>query len=66
MYDAFSADYDRFVVRASRLEYELPFIERRGGIERSGHPVRVLDTACGTGMHALALAQKDIELRAPI
>jgi glycine/sarcosine N-methyltransferase len=59
MYDAFSADYDRFVNWTSRLEYELPFIEQQlGALGGVGRPVRVLDTACGTGMHALALAQK--------
>lgn len=59
MYDAFSLDYDRFVNWTSRLEYELPFIERQlGKLRGAGRPVRVLDTACGTGMHAVALAQK--------
>jgi SAM-dependent methyltransferase len=59
MYDAFSADYDRFVNWSSRLKYELPFIERQlGALGGVGRSVRVLDTACGTGMHALGLAEK--------
>jgi len=64
LYDSFSADYDRFVNWRERLAYELPFIEQQlappfippiGG-ERGGR--RVLDVACGTGMHAIALAQR--------
>jgi len=55
MYDAFSADYDRFVDWSGRLAAELPFIEGR---LRAAGVCRVLDTACGTGMHALALAQR--------
>ena len=53
MYDQFSLDYDRFVNWNNRLSYELPFLERA----LAGRP-RVLDAACGTGMHALALAQR--------
>lgn len=60
MYDHFSLDYDRFVNWQSRLVVELPFIEQHlsslAYIE-SRKP-RVLDTACGTGMHAIALAQR--------
>ena len=53
MYDQFSLDYDRFVNWNNRLAYELPFLERT----LKGYP-RVLDAACGTGKHALALAQR--------
>ena len=53
MYDQFSLNYDRFVNWNNRLAYELPFLERT----LKGRP-RVLDAACGTGMHALALAQR--------
>ncbi|GAP13360.1 protein containg methyltransferase domain [Longilinea arvoryzae] len=53
MYDQFSIDYDRFVNWDNRLAYELPFLERAlAGRER------VLDAACGTGRHAIALAQR--------
>jgi glycine/sarcosine N-methyltransferase len=55
LYDALGADYDRFVDWPARLAYEMPFFERLFG----EHPVgRVLDAACGTGHHAIALAQR--------
>ena len=57
MYDELSADYDRFVNWDSRLEFEMPFLLRQlGPFSRpGGQPVRVLDAACGTGRHAIAL-----------
>jgi glycine/sarcosine N-methyltransferase len=55
MYDDFSSDYDRFVDWPGRLAAELPFIERQ--LQAVGAR-RVLDAACGTGMHALALARR--------
>ena len=55
MYDAFSTDYDRFVNWPSRLAAELPFIESQ--LQAAGAR-RVLDAACGTGQHAIALAQR--------
>lgn len=59
MYNTFSGNYDRFVNWADRLAYEIPFIEQQ--IDRlqktSGQPLDILDTACGTGMHAIALAK---------
>ncbi|HVN53855.1 MAG TPA: class I SAM-dependent methyltransferase [Anaerolineaceae bacterium] len=61
MYDAFSNDYDRFVNWPARLAFELPFIEdqlRRLQPGAPGAPIRILDAACGTGQHALALAKK--------
>jgi glycine/sarcosine N-methyltransferase len=58
MYDSFSSDYDRFVNWTGRLSYEMPFIERFvKSSTGSDEPARVLDAACGTGMHAIALAQ---------
>ena len=59
LYDAFSAQYDYFVDWAQRLRHEMPFIERHlvGAGAR-----RVLDVACGTGKHALALAQSGYEV----
>jgi SAM-dependent methyltransferase len=59
MYDDFSADYDRFVNWPARLATELPFIEER---LRAAGARRVLDAACGTGMHAIALAQRGYEV----
>ena len=56
MYDAISNDYDRFVNWEARLHDEMPFIERQiRQVANSGS--QVLDAACGTGMHALALGQ---------
>ena len=55
MYDGFSADYDRFVNWPERLAAEMTFVE--GQLQAMG-VCRVLDTACGTGMHAIALAQR--------
>ena len=59
LYDPFSADYDRFVNWEGRLAYELPFIEQQ---LTAGGARRVLDTACGTGMHAIALAQRGYDV----
>jgi len=60
MYETFSADYDRFVNWPSRLAFELPFLETQlAGLPRpGGAPLRVLDAACGTGMHAVELARR--------
>ena len=54
-YDSFADDYDRFVNWPERLAFELPFIKEI--LKRIGtHYPSVLDAACGTGQHALALA----------
>jgi glycine/sarcosine N-methyltransferase len=58
MYDTFSVDYDRFVNWKNRLAVEMPFLERQ--LKEVGAK-RVLDSACGTGMHAIALAQARFE-----
>lgn len=55
LYDEFSTDYDRFVDWEARLSSELPCFE--GLFARYGVH-RVLDVACGTGHHAIALAQR--------
>jgi glycine/sarcosine N-methyltransferase len=59
MYDAFSVDYDRFVNWDERLAFEIPFLEQQLNPLASApnQPVRVLDAACATGRHAIALAQ---------
>jgi glycine/sarcosine N-methyltransferase len=64
MYDEFAADYDRFVNWQSRLAFELPFIEEQlSGLTHSGRaPLSILDAACGTGMHAIALAQHNYQV----
>ena len=60
LYDALSDDYDRFVNWENRLAYEMPFIERT--LRESKFVVadarRVIDIACGTGMHAIELARR--------
>ena len=58
MYEAFSANYDRFVNWEDRLAYELPFInDQIASLQHTpARPLKILDTACGTGMHAIALA----------
>jgi SAM-dependent methyltransferase len=57
-YDDFSQDYDKFVNWDSRLAAELPFIEKLlSELKTGGNQASyVLDAACGTGMHAIALA----------
>lgn len=59
LYDALAVDYDRFVNWEARLAHELPFFE---GVFEAGGIHRVLDAACGTGHHALALAQRGYEV----
>ena len=59
LYDDFSADYDRFIKWEKRLEYELPFIEQQ--LKEVGARC-VLDVACGTGRHALALARRGYDV----
>ncbi len=59
LYDALAADYDRFVDWKGRLSHELPFFFHlfdRHGVRR------VLDAACGTGHHAIALAQQGYQV----
>ncbi len=55
LYDDLGADYDRFVDWESRLAFELPAIERLLGEIGARF---LLDAACGTGRHAIALAQR--------
>ncbi len=58
MYDDFSTDYDRFVDWPVRLAAELPFIIAQAvSLSGDGFP-SILDAACGTGMHAVALARR--------
>jgi SAM-dependent methyltransferase len=59
MYDSLSADYDYFVNWAGRLPLEMPFIEAQlRSVADDSRPLRVLDAACGTGMHAIELARR--------
>ena len=59
LYDQFSANYDRFVNWKNRLSAEMPFLVDQ--VEAAGGR-RVLDTACGTGQHTIALAQRGFEV----
>lgn len=59
MYDELSADYDRFVNWEARLAAELPFLCSQ---LQKVDALRVLDAACGTGMHAIALAEQGYEV----
>ena len=58
-YDDFSGDYDRFVNWEERLSAEMPFLleKLQSAAPQEDRPVRVLDAACGTGMHAITLAK---------
>jgi SAM-dependent methyltransferase len=59
MYDDFSLDYDRFVDWPERLAAEMPFIlEWIGARSDASSSPYVLDVACGTGVHAVALARR--------
>jgi len=59
LYDDMGADYDRFVDWESRLAFELPALDR---LLASHHAQRVVDAACGTGRHAIALAQRGYQV----
>jgi len=64
MYNEFSQDYDRFVNWHNRLAFELPFLLKQLGSvsPQPGAPLRVLDAACGTGQHVIALAKKGLDV----
>jgi SAM-dependent methyltransferase len=53
-YDRLAQVFDVMTDWQARLAFEMPFIQRVVGTDRRS----ILDTACGTGWHALALAQK--------
>lgn len=57
-YDDFSHDYDRFVNWEARLAAELPFVRTfLTALEKETRERPcILDAACGSGMHAIALA----------
>ncbi len=61
-YDDFSGDYDRFVNWEERLLVEMPFLLEKLQPAAPGESrlVRVLDAACGTGMHAIALTKEGL------
>jgi len=53
-YDVFSTDYDKFVNWEGRLAAEIPFITK---LLSARGAKTILDSACGTGMHAIRLDQ---------
>jgi ubiquinone/menaquinone biosynthesis C-methylase UbiE len=59
LYDAFSGDYDRFVNWQRRLGHDLPFLTEE--LEHA-EAQRVLDVACGTGWHSIALSQRGYDV----
>lgn len=61
LYDEFSQDYDRFVNWDGRLALEMPFLLARLHEHQAR---RILDVACGTGQHAIALAKVGFEAAA--
>lgn len=63
MYDQFSKDYDRFVNWEARLSSEIPFLSDQLEPLQSepGGYVTVLDAACGTGQHVIALSDLGFE-----
>jgi glycine/sarcosine N-methyltransferase len=59
LWDTLSVDYDRFVNWEERLAREMPFLD--GFLSQRGAH-RVLDVACGTGHHAIALAKRGYDV----
>ena len=60
VYNAFSNHYDRFVNWSNRLSFEMPFLLSQ--INKNEVSLKLLDAACGTGMHAIALAEHGFEV----
>jgi len=58
-YDALSVDYDLFVDWPARLAHELPLLV---DLLRRHRAQTVLDAACGTGQHAIALARRGYDV----
>jgi SAM-dependent methyltransferase len=61
MYDSLAEDYDRFTNWSNRLGFELPFLEKQIRQVSPSTMPKVLDAACGTGMHAIALARSGFD-----
>lgn len=57
MYTHLAPLYDHFVNWQARLAFEMPFLQQQiRGLGKDPTKVTILDTACGTGQHAIALA----------
>lgn len=61
-YDLLSTTYDRFVNWNNRLRFEIPFLLAKLNQLGELNKLKVVDAACGTGMHALALAREGIQV----
>ena len=63
MYDLFSENYDRFVNWDERLSSEIPFlVSEIAHLEpKDGEKISILDAACGTGQHAIALQDQGFD-----
>lgn len=63
-YDLFSEDYDRFVNWDARLALELPFLTAQLAPIKADTEQKksVLDVACGTGQHVIALAKEGFNI----
>lgn len=57
MYDSLAEDYDRFTNWTNRLNFEIPLLDKLIRETGTGAAPHVLDAACGTGMHVIALAR---------
>lgn len=58
MYDKLAPVYDHFVNWESRLSFEMPLIlNLLSSLGTPPYETKVIDTACGTGQHAIALAE---------
>lgn len=64
MYDQFSKVYDRFVNWEERLSHELPFlVSKLGNVNHaSNQTATILDAACGTGHHIIALKDNGFDV----
>ena len=64
MYQRFASNYDRFNNWKDRLAFEMPFIDKqiRNLQQELGDRLSILDAACGTGMHAIAMTKKGYKI----
>jgi len=63
MYEHLAPVYDYFIDWKRRLAYELPFlIKEISNLGENPHELKVLDAACGTGRHAIALANEGFQM----
>lgn len=63
MYDRFSINYDRFVNWDARLSTEIPFLVSELAVlqPKDDGTISILDAACGTGRHVIALEDQGFD-----